>query len=251
MTPRFAVIPILIPVLALSLLWSVSASAQNNFNLSELAEGELILNLNANEQVSVEQDTLNVSMQYSVQGRDSTALQNEVNQAIRQARNILEATDNIDYSIQQYHVYNIQPPRQTRNDINNPSWRAQQNIQMQSMNSEALLVVTARLQQAGLTVNNMNYSLSDGKYQEVADSLLDAALLKLQTRADRVASVLGKAEAALVEVNINGSQNFFGPRVAMAEMRSLDSSAAMAVPVAEPGSTQVNVTVSARAKLSP
>lgn len=251
MTPRFAVIPILIPVLALSLLWSVSASAQNNFNLSELAEGELILNLNANEQVSVEQDTLNVSMQYSVQGRDSTALQNEVNQAIRQARNILEATDNIDYSIQQYHVYNIQPPRQTRNDINNPSWRAQQNIQMQSMNSEALLVVTARLQQAGLTVNNMNYSLSDGKYQEVADSLLDAALLKLQTRADRVASVLGKSEAALVEVNINGSQNFFGPRVAMAEMRSLDSSAAMAVPVAEPGSTQVNVTVSARAKLSP
>jgi len=251
MTPRFAVIPILIPVLALSLLWSVSASAQNNFNLSELAEGELILNLNANEQVSVEQDTLNVSMQYSVQGRDSTALQNEVNQAIRQARNILEATDNIDYSIQQYHVYNIQPPRQTRNDINNPSWRAQQNIQMQSMNSEALLVVTARLQQAGLTVNNMNYSLSDGKYQEVADSLLDAALLKLQTRADRVASVLGKSEAALVEVNINGSQNFFGPRVAMAEMRSLDSSAAMAVPVAEPGSTQVNITVSARAKLSP
>lgn len=251
MPPRFAVTHKLLPILALFLIYQVPAFAQNNFNLDDLDEGELILNLNANEQVSVEQDTLNVSMSYSVQGRDSTALQNEVNQAIRQARDILETTDNIDYSIQQYHVYNIQPPRQSRNDPGNTTWRAQQNIQMQSMNSEALLVVTARLQQAGLTVSNMNYSLSDGKYQEVADSLLDAALLKLQARADRVANVLGKSEAALVEVNINGSQNFFGPRVAMAEMRAMDSNAAMAVPVAEPGSTQVNVTVSARAKLSP
>ncbi|MDG2175545.1 MAG: SIMPL domain-containing protein [Gammaproteobacteria bacterium] len=245
-TPRF---PIELIFSALSALFiSLPLQAQNTFDLAVLELGQLILNLNATEQVSVEQDTLNVAMQFSVEGRDSTDLQNEVNQAIREARDILEGTNNIEYSIQQYNVYRVQQQGLSRNPTNS-SWRAQQNIQMQSMNSEALLVVTARIQQSGLTVSNMNYSLSGDRYQQHADELLDAALLQLQVRADRVAVTLGKENAELVEVNINGSQNFFDGRVAMAEFRSLDT--AMAVPVAEPGETQVSVTVNARALLSP
>ena len=250
-TPRFPkafILPFLFSALLSVLLFSLPLRAQNTFDLGALEPGQLILNLNATEQVNVEQDTLNVSMQFSVEGRDSTDLQNEVNQAIREARDILEDTDNIEYSIRQYNVYRVQPQGVSRNPVSSP-WRAQQNIQMQSMNSEALLVVTARLQQSGLTVSNMNYSLSSDRYQQHADELLDAALLQLQVRADRVANTLGKDSAELVEVNINGSQNFFGGRVAMAEFGTRN--AAMAVPVAEPGETQVSVTVNARALLSP
>jgi predicted secreted protein len=250
-TPRFPIafiFPFLLAALLSALLFSQPLQAQNTFDLDNLEPGQLILNLNATEQVSVEQDTLNVAMQFSVEGRDSTDLQNEVNQAIREARDILEGTDNIEYSIQQYNVYRVQPQGLSRNPASS-SWRAQQNIQMQSMSSEALLVVTARLQQAGLTVSNMNYSLSSDKYQQHADELLDAALLQLQVRADRVADTLGKDSAELVEVNINGSQNFFAGRVAMAEFGTRN--AAMAVPVAEPGETQVSVNVNARALLSP
>ena len=237
--------------LSLVLVLAGTANAQNTFDLDALDNGQLILNLNANEQQNVEQDTLNVSMQYVAQGRDSTVLQNEVNKAMRAARDILEATDNIDWSIQQYHVYTVQP-RGTGNsrDISNPAWRAQQGIQMQSLNSEALLVVTARLQAAGLTVNNLYYSLSPAKYQAVADAMLDAALAKLQSRAERVADSLGKGTAQLVEVSIDGNQGFFAPRMMMAEARAMDASA-MNVPVAEPGETQVNVMVSARALLGP
>jgi predicted secreted protein len=226
---------------------SLTATAQNQFILNDLDEGQLILSLSASEQVSVQQDKLNVMMQYTSQGRDSTALQDEVNTAIREAKTILEATSNIDYSIQQYHVYTIQSSRPSRNDINNPVWRAQQSVQMNSMNSEALLVVTARLQAAGLTVSNLYYSLSSERYEEVSDSLMNAALLKLQARADETAATLNKRTAELVEVNINGGQNFFGARMAMAEI----DTASMSVPVAEPGETQVNMSVSARALLSP
>lgn len=240
-----------IPALVLLLVTAIPVLGQNNFDLDNLDNGELILNLNATEQVSVEQDTLNVNLMYSLQGRDSTELQNDVNRVMRQARDILDDTNNIDWSIQQYHVYNIQPQRQTRNDISNPVWRAQQNLQMQSLNSEALLVVTARLQQLGLTINNMYYSLSTEKYQEVSDSLLDTALLSLQARAERVANTLDKDDAELIEVNINGSPGFFGGRMEMSARASFDSAGAMAVPVAEPGETQVSVTVSARALLSP
>jgi predicted secreted protein len=238
-------------ILFLLLFPTFSVSAQNTFDLDDLDQGQLVLNLNATEQLSVEQDTLNVSLMYSIQGRDSTELQNEVNLVIREARDILDDTDNIDWSIQQYHVYNIQLPRQNRNDISNPVWRAQQSVQLQSMNSEALLVVAARLQQLGLTISNMYYSLSTEKYQKVSDALLDSALLSLQARADRVASTLSKDEAELIEVNINGSPGFFGGRVEMAARASFDTTSAMAVPVAEPGETQVSVTVTARALLSP
>jgi len=232
----------------LSLLMVMTCSspllAQNQFNLNELQTGQLVLNLSATEQLSVDQDTLNVYMQYSAQGRNTSALQNEVNEAMREALKILEATDNIEYSTQQYHVYNMQG----RNN-QNPTWRAQQSIQMSSINAEALLVVTARLQQLGLTVNSMNYSLSSEKYEEVSDSLMNAALQKLQARANEAASTLNKATAALVEVSLNGGNNQLF-RGAMASM-AMDSMESMAVPVAEPGTTQVSLTVSARALLSP
>ena len=137
------------------------------------------------------------------------------------ALEILEATDNIEYSTQQYHVYNMQG----RNN-QTPTWRAQQSIQMSSINAEALLVVTARLQQLGLTVNSMNYSLSSEKYEEVSDSLMNAALQKLQARANEAASTLNKATAALVEVSLNGGNNqlFRGARASMA-MDSMESMA--------------------------
>ena len=233
-------------LLSLLMVMTCSSSllAQNQFNLNELQTGQLVLNLSATEQLSVDQDTLNVYMQYSAQGRNTSALQNEVNEAMREALKILEATDNIEYSTQQYHVYNMQG----RNN-QNPTWRAQQSIQMSSINAEALLVVTARLQQLGLTVNSMNYSLSSEKYEEVSDSLMNAALQKLQARANEAASTLNKATAALVEVSLNGGNNQLF-RGAMASM-AMDSMESMAVPVAEPGTTQVSLTVSARALLSP
>ena len=79
---------------AFLLFMPLIASAQNQFNLNELGDGQLILNLSASEQTSVQQDTLNVLMQYTAQGRDSTALQDEVNQAMREALAILEKTNN-------------------------------------------------------------------------------------------------------------------------------------------------------------
>jgi len=223
---------------------SSSLLAQNQFNLNELKEGQLVLNLSATEQLSVDQDTLNVYMQYSAQGRNTTALQNEVNEAMREVLTILETTNNIEYSTQQYHVYNMQG----RNN-QNPNWRAQQSIQMSSMNAEALLVVTARLQALGMTVSSMDYSLSSEKYEEVSDSLMNAALQKLQARANEAASTLNKSTAALVEVSLNGGNNqlFRGARASIA----MDSMESMAIPVAEPGTTQVSLTVSARALLSP
>jgi predicted secreted protein len=239
-------------VRSISLFLLIPASsavlAQNEFSLGALEPGQLLLNLNATEQRDVAQDTLNASLQYSAQGRNRADLQDEVNTAMRKALDILEDADGVEYFTTQYQVYVIEAGRPSRTDVENPVWRAQQDIALTSMNSDALLEVMGLLQAAGLVVTSQYYSLSTERYEEVAASLMEAALAKLQSRANEAAAGLGKSGAELIEVSLDGSPNFAFRERAVAY--SMDA-AAMAPPVAVPGETQVSMTVSARAVLSP
>lgn len=239
-------------LMALAILLVTGASqatAQNQFTLGTLQPGQLLLNLSASEQEEVPQDTLNASLQFTVQGRDKAALQNDVNAAMQKALDILEGSDGVEYSTTLYQVYITEAGRATSRDIENPVWRAQQGVALSSMDSDALLELMGELQAGGLEVTSQYYSLSPERYEEVADRLMLTALAKLQSRAEEAAAGLGKSGAALVEVSLDGSPNFpmFRERAAMA----FDSSAGMAPPVAAPGETQVSLTVSARAVLSP
>lgn len=236
-------------LLLLALLPAV-LHAQNQFSLGSLQPGQLLLNLSATEQEDVEQDTLNVSLQYSAQGRDRTELQNEVNLALRKALDLLEADGRISYFTTQYQVYTIEAGRPTRTDIENPVWRAQQGVELTGTDSAVVLELTGQLQAQGLVITSQYYSLSSARYEEIAGRLTQSVLGKLQQRADDAATGLGKSSAELVEVSLDGSPNFamrqrdFGVSMAM-------GAADMATPVAAPGETQVSVTVSARAVLQP
>jgi len=223
--------------------------AQNQFTLGALQPGQLLLNLSATEQENVEQDTLNISLQYSTQGRDRTELQSEVNLALRKAVDLLEADGRIRFFTTQYQVYTIDAGRPTRTDIENPVWRAQQGIELTNTDSAVVLELTGQLQAQGLVVTSQYYTLSSTRYEEIAGRLTRSVLGKLQQRADAAAAELGKSSADLLEVSLDGSPNFamrqgdFGMAMAMR--------AEMATPVAAPGETQVSVTVSARAVLQP
>jgi predicted secreted protein len=223
--------------------------AQNEFALGTRQPGQLLLNLNATEQRDVAQDTLNASLQYSAQGRDRTALQDEVNRGMRKALDILEDAKGVEYSTTQYQVYIVDAGRPTRADVDNPVWRAQQEVALTGMDSNALLEVMGQLQAAGLVVTSQYYSLSTERYEEVASDLMQAALAKLQSRANEAAAGLGKSTAELVEVSLDGSPNFAFRERAVYAMAA--DAAAVAPPVAVPGETQVSMTVSARAVLSP
>lgn len=227
-----------------------AAVAQNEFSLGTLQPGQLLLNLSATEQRDVDQDTLNASLQYSVQGRDRTELQNEVNTAMRQAIDILDDSEGVEYFTTQYQVYVVDAGRPSRTDVENPVWRAQQEVALTSLDSDALLELMGQLQAIGLVVTSQYYSLSTERYEEVAASLMQSALTKLQSRANDAAAGLGKTKAELVEVSLDSSPNFAAFRERGVAMMAMDS-AAMAPPVAVPGETQVSMTVSARAVLSP
>lgn len=234
-------------LLALLLAFSVPAIAQNNFNLELLNPGEIMVNLNANEEAQVEQDTLHVNLYYAAQGRDRVSLQDEVNRKMAAAREVLEESD-IEYSIQQYRVYEVQPGRPTRGDVDNAIWRAQQSMTLNGQDMDAILDLVAELQGLELVMGGMNYSLSRAREEEVADSLMANALAKLNSRAEAAAMALGKSGSEIVEISMNSGSNAFYRTGSMAmEMAARD----VATPVAEPGMATVNFNVSARVILLP
>ena len=233
------------------ILVSPSSFSQNTFDLTELESGQLLLNLGVTEKISVEQDTLNASVAYSVQGRDKISLQNEVNEKMAGALELIDVIPEIEYSTGQYYIYIFRPGRPSRNDIENPIWRAQQSLQLNSRNSEVLLEAVGELQSIGMEINRLDYSLSEEAFAQNSDSLLSIALEKLQYRASETAEILDKSSASLIEITIDGDRNagFFQPRMAM--MESGQDNPPMATPSAIPGQSEVSLNVSAKALLSP
>ena len=233
------------------ILASSSSFSHNTFDLTELESGQLLLNLGVTEKISVEQDTLNASVVYSVQGRDKISLQNEVNEKMAGALELIDVIPEIEYSTGQYYIYIFRPGRPSRNDIENPIWRAQQSLQLNSRNSEVLLEAVGELQSIGMEINRLDYSLSEAAFAQNSDSLLSIALEKLQYRASETAEILDKSSASLIEITIDGDRNagFFQPRMAM--MESGQDSPPMATPSAIPGQSEVSLNVSAKALLSP
>lgn len=227
------------------------AQAQNQLSLGELQSGQLALNLSLTEQRQVDQDTLNASLQYVAQGRDRRELQNEVNRAMAEALELLRDNAGIEFNTGFYQVHIVQAGRPGRADVENPVYRAQQNIELRSKDSNLMLDVTGSLQEMGLVLNGLHYSLSREAHAQVEGELLQAALTKLQGRAEDAATALGKGTAELVEVSMDASPFITGSRMyaPRAVMSAMD--AEMAAPVADPGQSTVSVSISARAVLSP
>lgn len=231
----------------LLVLVATGVSAQNNFNLEVLNPGEIMVNLTANEQTQVEQDTLHANLYFAAQGRDRVALQDQVNRKMAEAQEVLEESD-LEYSIQQYRVYQVQPNRPTRGDSEVPLWRAQQSVQITSQDSAAVLDLIAELQGLELTMGGMNYSLSNARQEEVADSLMAAALAKVNSRAQAAAAALSKSGVEILELTMNSNNSVgFYRGATMAMEATMD----VATAVAEPGMTTVMFNVSARAILLP
>lgn len=234
-----------------TLMISGNAKAQNQFDLGSLTDGQAVLNLSATERVEVLQDTLIANLQFTTMGKDKQKLQDELNKAIKKALKHAGDYTTVETSTQYYNVYVYEPGRRTdKVDPADLNWRAQQNLVLESKDSDALLKLAGELQSMEFDMQGLSYTLSRDKYEETTDSLMKDALKKLQNRANEAASVLNKKSASLIEINLDGGQQHYQPRMAMmrSESMAMDKEA-VETPSAAPGKTDVSLTVSARALL--
>lgn len=231
---------------SLLLITSTSLSKAETLDpILAMPEGQVILNISATERLEVEQDLLVATLYYKAENINPAALQNDINTKMRDALNMARNTENVKVQTGSYRVYERQRAR-----TEEKYWEGSQSLTLKSTEAQTLLDLVGNIQEMGLGMNNLSYTLSDERAVEIQDQLMEGALEELQNRADRAASALNKGSAALREVNVQSSGG--SPKMyARAEMAYSMDAGAMAAPVADAGETTITLTVSARAILKP
>lgn len=237
---------------ALSLLLisiSTPAFAQIEDPIFQLQQNQSLLHISATEQRDVDQDLLIATLRIESENEDNKFVQNEVNKAMAKALELAKDYKDVKAITRTYNVHSYDKNAGKRNMPPNVVWKAQQSVELKSKNSEELLELAGKIQGAGFVMGGLDYVLSPELAAQIQDEMLEAALEKLQTRANRAAKALGKSEAELKEINTNG--NYVPqPKVMHARMEmAAMASDAMAAPVASPGETTITMNVDAKAFL--
>lgn len=213
--------------------------------------GQTILNISATQRIQVPQDLLVANLRIEKTGADAKSVQNDINTIMKGAADKAKAVAGVKVSTGGYYVYEETPPPTKEMPKPKKSWRASQTLEIKGSDAEDILKLTGDLQEMGLLMGGLNYTLSPEKADAAKDDLMEAALAKLKTRAERAAKAMGKSSTELVEVNVEANDVIMQPRPMYAMAMAKGASADMAAPTAEPGETEVVLTVSAKALLKP
>ncbi len=239
---------ILILALAAIFTFPQTASAQCSTDpLLDMPEGHLVMSFSATERREIEQDLLVATLSYVTTNRDARALQNEINGAMKKALDAAKKEKTVKVQTGAYQVYETNEPR-TKEKL----WRGSQNMTLKSKDADDLLELVGTLQDMKLTMNGLSYTLDPETAVNVKDSMMEAALIQLQKRADRAAKALGKSSAALRDVSIeSGNTPYPEPQMYARGMMMQAPEMDMAAPVASAGESTITLTVSAVALLKP
>ncbi len=228
-----------------------------------LPEGQTYITLSATEQKDIVQDQLQASLRIEVEDRDAKKVQDKINEAMKKAVAAAKDVPDVKVSTGQYYVYSydpspVPPTPVTLEEGNNKRliWKGTQTLDLLSKDSQKVLDLSGKVQAMGFMMNGLNYILSNEKSEAQKDELLTSALLTIKNRAALIAKTLDKKGYDIVELTVDNA-GFGGgqPPMPMMAMRGVASDgmaeAKMAAPVAEPGQSQVSLTVTARVLLKP
>lgn len=226
------------------LLTVVSASvfAQNSL---PLPEGQTLITLTVTERMRVGQDTLTADLRIEVDDRDPAVVQNRINTAMGDALAVAGGHDEVSVATGHYGIY--QYNRNPSGNRADEMWRGSQSITLESTDAAQVLALAGELQAKGFLMNQLSYSLSTERADEVRDSLMEAALTRAQQKAERAGRALGKTQVELATVEIDARADGYSPPVMMRAMADTAGSMEMAAPGADAGETEVTLTVRVQA----
>lgn len=207
----------------------------------QLIEGT-ILNISAIKTVEVENDLLTASLRFETEEKNPKDVQSKINQVMNKSIDMAKKYNKINISTEQYSVYQFYVRKKDEQKV---MWRGSQTIVISGKSYEDILEITGKLQEMGLVVNNLSYSISNETREEIRDSLIESVVEKLMKKAQRVSKAIGKENIKIIDMNIDDSaiSTFSEARFSL----SSDSfSSKMIAPVAASGKSQISVTGSAK-----
>jgi predicted secreted protein len=223
--------------------------AQDYKTLLDIPDGATLVNLSATERVEVEQDLLVASLRYETKNRNPKALQDEINTVMEKALAASKKVSTVKVSTQQYHVYEYDENAGKRDLPPNKTWRGQQGLMVKGKNAADLLELVGTLQDLGLKVSGLNYTVSPELLEQTRESLLEAAMAKLTAKAERTAKSLGKKEVDFKQINVDMGGYYPQPAMYARDNMEMAVSAKMAAPVAAAGESEITLSVNAQALL--
>lgn len=120
------------------------------------------------------------------------------------------------------------------------AWRTQQSLRLESADRTALTDLLGTLQER-LAIESVGYEVSAGVREATEERLIEAAIQRFGSRAERVTRAFGRTRYSLVNVNVNASG--YQPPPMPYEGRALAMKADMAEPSIEAGQQTLTVTV--------
>jgi len=196
--------------------------------------------LQAQQSEAVSNDTMHVTLNSYAEMQDSARLAARINQDMEWALARAKQYRDVKVSTGGYQTWPV-----IRQEVT-AAWRGQQDLMLESRNTEALSQLTGELQEK-LKVKSMSFSVSDEQRMAVENRLIDDALNAFKVRARIVGDNLNAKGYRIVDINV-GTSAQRPPVMYQARMATMAMEASDAVAV-EGGESDVQVTVSGTIEL--
>lgn len=214
-----------------------------------LPEDATLLNLSEMAERDVTPDTIRARLMAQASSEQAAIAQNSVNAAMTKALAQVRSLG-LEVETGGYNTYQETPPRPqslppgTRPP--SPVWRAQQSLTITATDDAKLLEAVGLLQNGGLLLQELGYTVSRQQQRGLQDELSAEALQRLTARAEKAAAALGLRFEGWARVGLNGGAI---PRPMMAKAMRAEGLAASAPPVAAAGEQTISVNVDGEAIL--
>jgi predicted secreted protein len=222
----------------LLLIWALAALSAVRADDAAPRYNQVRLQVQQSESVS--NDTMHVTLNTYAEMQDAAKLAVRINQEMDWALEKAKQYSGIKVRTGSYQTWPV-----TRKEVTT-GWRGQQNLVLESRDTESLGQLTGELQ-GKLKIKSMSFSVSDEKRSAVENRLIDAALNAFKVRALIVGKNLNAKGYRIVDINVGASAQR-PPVMYQARMASVSMEASDAVAV-EGGESDVQVTVSGTIEL--
>jgi len=193
-----------------------------------------VVELQAEAQREVANDTLTASLYVELNDANPAALANAINKAANDALRVAKDYRNVrarSGSNQTYPVY-------AKGNVLQ-GWRGRAEIRIESKEFEAASALIGKLQ-AGMQLGNLSFSVSPEARRLAENELIAEAIAAFKVRAEIVRGALGGRSYKIQRLNVSSGHSAPPPRLAMA--RTLAAGAPeVAAPDLEGGVSQVTV----------
>jgi predicted secreted protein len=207
-----------------------------------------ILNLTAQANREVPQDTIRITLFTEQQANDPARLAQQLNQRTGEALQIAkrarqnDKSDDLTLQTSQLSIYPINDK-----DGKISSWRGRSELVIQSRNFAAASQLATQLGQQ-MQVSDVGFSLSPQARQHVQTELTTQAIDAFRQQAQAAALAFGYRRYAVREVTINKDSNFYSPAPRMFMAAAEKAPSMDSLPVAS-GKTNVTVNVSGAVRM--